>query len=97
MLLLFPCGQLSPIYFIPLVLNRNVQNMADIKTHLGYARAWVRLCLEKKLLYVHLTTLLSEESLLRFFIYCICRLLLTDYREYVFLLFFVVDIFKDFI
>ena len=39
--------------------------MADIKTHLGYARAWVRLCLEKKLLYVHLTTLLSEENLLR--------------------------------
>ena len=40
--------------------------MTDIKTHLGYARAWVRLCLEKKLLYVHLTTLLSEESLLRY-------------------------------
>jgi hypothetical protein len=47
------------------LMRRNVQNMADIKTHLGYARAWVRLCLEKKLLYVHLTTLLSEESLLR--------------------------------
>lgn len=44
---------------------RNVQNMTDIKTHLGYARAWVRLCLEKKLLYEHLTTLLSEENLLR--------------------------------
>lgn len=40
--------------------------MTDIKTHLGYARAWVRLCLEKKLLYVHLTTLLSEENLLRY-------------------------------
>ncbi|XP_046464167.1 DENN domain-containing protein 5B-like isoform X1 [Daphnia pulex] len=53
---------------------RNVQNMADIKTHLGYARAWVRLCLEKKLLYVHLTTLLSEESLLR-----------TLYKRYAFL------------
>lgn len=39
--------------------------MTDIKTHLGYARAWVRLCLEKKLLFQHLTTLLSEESLLR--------------------------------
>lgn len=40
--------------------------MADIKTHLGYARAWVRLCLEKKLLYEHLSTLLSEENLLRY-------------------------------
>ena len=40
--------------------------MTDIKTHLGYARAWVRLCLEKKLLYDHLSTLLSEEQLLRF-------------------------------
>jgi len=39
--------------------------MADVKTHLGYARAWVRLCLEKKLLYEHLGTLLSEENLLR--------------------------------
>ena len=44
---------------------RNVQNMTGI-THLGYARAWVRLCLEKKLLCEHLTTLLSEESLLRY-------------------------------
>ena len=53
---------------------RNVQNMTDIKTQLGYARAWVRLCLEKKLLFQHLTTLLSEEALLR-----------TLYKRYAFL------------
>lgn len=45
---------------------RNVQAMTDIKTHIGYARAWVRLALEKKLLSRHLKTLLSDSSLLRF-------------------------------
>ncbi|XP_024941578.1 DENN domain-containing protein 5A isoform X3 [Cephus cinctus] len=44
---------------------RNVQAMTDIKTHIGYARAWVRLALEKKLLSRHLKTLLSDSSLLR--------------------------------
>ncbi|KAL0133100.1 hypothetical protein PUN28_000696 [Cardiocondyla obscurior] len=44
---------------------RNVQAMTDIKTHIGYARAWVRLALEKKLLSRHLKTLLSETALLR--------------------------------
>lgn len=39
--------------------------MADIKTHIGYTRAWVRLSLEKKLLSRHFRTLLSEDSLLR--------------------------------
>ncbi|KAG5307018.1 DEN5B protein, partial [Acromyrmex insinuator] len=44
---------------------RNVQAMTDIKTHIGYARAWVRLALEKKLLSRHLKILLSDNALLR--------------------------------
>ncbi|TDG52574.1 hypothetical protein AWZ03_000807 [Drosophila navojoa] len=44
---------------------KNVLAMADIKTHIGYTRAWVRLSLEKKLLSRHFRTLLSDESLLR--------------------------------
>lgn len=39
--------------------------MADIKTQIGYTRAWVRLSLEKKLLSKHFRTLLSDDSLLR--------------------------------
>lgn len=39
--------------------------MTDVKTHVGYARAWVRLALEKKLLSRHFRTLLSDSSLLR--------------------------------
>lgn len=39
--------------------------MTDIKTHIGYARAWVRLALEKKLLSKHFRTLLSDTALLR--------------------------------
>ncbi|CAF4935992.1 unnamed protein product [Pieris macdunnoughi] len=44
---------------------RNVQAMTDIKTEIGYARAWVRLSLEKKLLSKHLRELLSDTTLLR--------------------------------
>ena len=39
--------------------------MSEIKTEIGYARAWVRLSLEKKLLSKHLRTLLSDNELLR--------------------------------
>lgn len=39
--------------------------MTDVKTHVGYARSWVRLALEKKLLSRHFRTLLSDASLLR--------------------------------
>lgn len=39
--------------------------MTDIKTHIGFARAWVRLALEKKLLSKHFRTLLSDTALLR--------------------------------
>lgn len=44
---------------------RNVQAMTEIKTDIGYARAWVRLALEKKLLHKHLQKLLSNQDLLR--------------------------------
>ncbi|XP_038107327.1 DENN domain-containing protein 5B isoform X3 [Culex quinquefasciatus] len=44
---------------------RNILSMTDIKTHIGYARAWVRLALEKKLLSRHLRSLLSDTALLR--------------------------------
>ncbi|XP_033217393.1 DENN domain-containing protein 5B isoform X5 [Belonocnema kinseyi] len=44
---------------------RNVQALTDIKTHIGYARAWVRLALEKKLLSRHLKALLADTGLLR--------------------------------
>ncbi|ENN76384.1 hypothetical protein YQE_07106, partial [Dendroctonus ponderosae] len=39
--------------------------MLDVKTGIGFARAWVRLALEKKLLSRHLRTLLLDLSLLK--------------------------------
>ncbi|WAR09196.1 LOW QUALITY PROTEIN: DEN5A-like protein, partial [Mya arenaria] len=42
-----------------------VQEMGNIKTDVGRARAWVRLALEKKLLSSHLKELLSDSYLLR--------------------------------
>ncbi|CAG0883869.1 unnamed protein product [Darwinula stevensoni] len=44
---------------------RNVQSMEEIKTPIGYARAWIRLALEKKLLSRHFRELLSNQDLLR--------------------------------
>lgn len=44
---------------------RNVQAMREIKTEIGYARAWLRLSLEKKLLSKHLKKLLSDSDTLR--------------------------------
>ncbi|KAJ6646254.1 DENN domain-containing protein 5A [Pseudolycoriella hygida] len=44
---------------------KNILSMTDVKTHVGYARAWVRLALEKKLLSRHFRTLLTDASLLR--------------------------------
>ncbi|XP_064612538.1 DENN domain-containing protein 5B-like isoform X2 [Liolophura sinensis] len=44
---------------------KNVQQMSDIKTDVGYARAFVRLALEKKMLSAHLKELLSDTELLR--------------------------------
>lgn len=43
----------------------NVQAMPDVKTGIGFSRAWIRLALEKKQLSRHLRTLLSDQSLLK--------------------------------
>jgi len=43
----------------------NVERMSEIKTEVGFARAWVRMSLEKKLLSRHLKELLSNPELLR--------------------------------
>lgn len=52
-------------FFFGFRVFRNILAMTDIKTHIGYARAWVRLALEKKLLSKHFRTLLSDTALLR--------------------------------
>ncbi len=44
---------------------RNILAMQEIKTDIGYARAFVRLTLEKKVLSRHLKTLLNDATLLR--------------------------------
>ncbi|KAM6306900.1 LOW QUALITY PROTEIN: DENN domain-containing protein 5B-like [Podargus strigoides] len=44
---------------------RHVQNMSEIETDVGRARAWIRLSLEKKLLSQHLKQLLSNQALAR--------------------------------
>lgn len=46
---------------------RNVVKMTEIKTDIGFARAFVRLALERKLLHKHLKTLLSNHDLLRYY------------------------------
>ncbi|KIH46729.1 RUN domain protein, partial [Ancylostoma duodenale] len=43
---------------------KNVLRMTEIKTDIGYARAFVRLALERKLLHRHLATLLGNTRLL---------------------------------
>ncbi|CDW52450.1 dDENN and DENN and uDENN and RUN and PLAT domain containing protein [Trichuris trichiura] len=49
----------------------HVMKMVDIKTEIGYARAFIRLALERKLLYRHLKSLLECESQLEYDIaYC---------------------------
>ncbi|KAG9352389.1 hypothetical protein JZ751_020802 [Albula glossodonta] len=42
---------------------RHIQNIGEIKTDVGKARAWVRLSMEKKLLSRHLKQLLSDHEL----------------------------------
>ncbi|EJD76428.1 DENN domain-containing protein 5A, variant [Loa loa] len=44
---------------------KNVLRMTDIKTDIGYARAFVRLALERKLLHKHLKTVLGNTHLLQ--------------------------------
>ncbi|KAG8512273.1 DENN domain-containing protein 5B [Galemys pyrenaicus] len=46
-----------------LLFFRHIQNMSEIKTDVGRARAWIRLSLEKKLLSQHLKQLLSNQLL----------------------------------
>ncbi|XP_039279311.1 DENN domain-containing protein 5B isoform X2 [Nilaparvata lugens] len=53
---------------------RCIQSMAEIKTQIGYARAFVRLSLEKKVLSRHLKTLLADSALLK-----------SQYKRYAFL------------
>jgi hypothetical protein len=48
-----------------MVIFRKVQQMMDMRTDVGHARAWVRLALEKKMLASHLKELLSDAELLR--------------------------------
>lgn len=46
---------------------RNIQGISEIKSEIGYARAWIRLSLEKKVLSRHLKALLADDELLRGF------------------------------
>lgn len=46
-------------------LCRNIQQITDLRTDVGCARAWVRLALEKKLLSTHFKELLKNHHLLR--------------------------------
>ena len=50
-----------------MVSTRNIQGITEIKTEIGYARAWIRLSLEKKVLSKHLRALLADDELLRGF------------------------------
>ncbi|KAL7982280.1 hypothetical protein Chor_009878 [Crotalus horridus] len=57
-------GLMLPILRVSLISDmRHIQNMSEIKTDVGRARAWIRLSLEKKLLSQHLKQLLSNQVL----------------------------------
>ncbi|XP_074213717.1 DENN domain-containing protein 5B isoform X1 [Camelus bactrianus] len=57
-------GVMLPTLRVSLIQDmRHVQNMSEIKTDVGRARAWIRLSLEKKLLSQHLKQLLSDQLL----------------------------------
>lgn len=53
----------SPSLSFPHFPFRHIQNIGEIKTDVGKARAWVRLSMEKKLLSRHLKQLLSDHEL----------------------------------
>uniref|UniRef100_A0A4W5K8G5 RUN domain-containing protein n=1 Tax=Hucho hucho TaxID=62062 RepID=A0A4W5K8G5_9TELE len=59
-LCVFFSSDLCAVYCI---LHRHIQNIGEIKTDVGKARAWVRLSMEKKLLSRHLKKLLSDHEL----------------------------------
>lgn len=44
---------------------RNIMRMTEIKTDIGFARAFVRLALERKLLHKHFKAVLSDSHLLQ--------------------------------
>ncbi|XP_064348651.1 DENN domain-containing protein 5A isoform X5 [Camelus dromedarius] len=54
---------MSPLRISLIQDMRHIQNIGEIKTDVGKARAWVRLSMEKKLLSRHLKQLLSEHEL----------------------------------
>ncbi|MBN3312312.1 DEN5B protein, partial [Atractosteus spatula] len=57
-------GVTMPALRVSLIQDmRHIQNMSEIKTDVGRARAWIRLSLEKKLLSQHLKQLLSSQAL----------------------------------
>ncbi|KAB0349189.1 hypothetical protein FD754_014046, partial [Muntiacus muntjak] len=57
-------GVMLPTLRVSLIQDmRHIQNMSEIKTDVGRARAWIRLSLEKKLLSQHLKQLLSNQLL----------------------------------
>uniref|UniRef100_A0A8C5SB31 DENN domain containing 5A n=1 Tax=Laticauda laticaudata TaxID=8630 RepID=A0A8C5SB31_LATLA len=62
---------MSPLRVSLIQDMRHIQNISEIKTDVGKARAWVRLSMEKKLLSRHLKHLLSDYELTKYyFIYC---------------------------
>ncbi|OXB80517.1 UNVERIFIED_CONTAM: hypothetical protein H355_016307 [Colinus virginianus] len=54
---------MSPLRISLVQDMRHIQNISEIKTDVGKARAWVRLSMEKKLLSRHLKQLLSDHEL----------------------------------
>ncbi|ODM89847.1 DENN domain-containing protein 5B [Orchesella cincta] len=61
---------------------RNIQAISEIKSEIGYARAWIRLSLEKKVLSRHLKALLADDELLRGFYKRTAFLRSEDEREH---------------
>ncbi|CAD5212281.1 unnamed protein product [Bursaphelenchus okinawaensis] len=58
-------AELPPLPTSLLFDFNNIFRMTEIRTDIGYARAFVRLALERKLLHSHLKTILSDHRLLR--------------------------------
>ncbi|KAM4617362.1 DENN domain-containing protein 5A isoform 2-T2 [Discoglossus pictus] len=58
-----PCPVMSPLKISLVQDMRHIQNIGEIKTDVGKARAWVRLTMEKKLLSRHLKQLLLDHDL----------------------------------
>lgn len=59
------CTVISVIEWGSLRFSLHLQAMTEIKSQIGYARAWIRLALEKKLLSWYLHRLLSAKDLLK--------------------------------